>query len=109
MCVTIGSSQLDGVPHASLPIHHGEAFFDETLFALVTELIGTPLGNIESEECTEGWIGNTRTMELHDPSRETHQCQLEEITHPWPFSRLEDAFEAGYDGCAYCMAEEHHR
>jgi hypothetical protein len=26
-----------------------------------------------------------------------------------PFSTSEDAFAEGYDGCAYCMPQDHHR
>jgi hypothetical protein len=107
VAVTIESSQLPGVPHQSLPIHHGEAFFDETLFARVADILGTPLGDAAAEDCTSGWIGNVRTRELHDPSRETRQCQLDEIVNRWPFSLPEAAFEAGYDGCFYCMPEHH--
>jgi pimeloyl-ACP methyl ester carboxylesterase len=108
ICVTIESAQLPGVPHQTLPINHAEAFFDETLFARVTDTLGTPLGNTVAEECTSGWIGNVRTLELHDPSRQRRNCQLDEIVFRWPFSKPEDAFDAGYDGCAYCMPEHHH-
>jgi pimeloyl-ACP methyl ester carboxylesterase len=108
LCVTVDSARLPGVPHRSLPINHGEALFDETLFAEVADLLGTPLGNTFAEECTTGWIGNVRTRELHDPSRKTAQCQLDEIIHRWPFSLPDDAFDAGYDGCAYCMPQDHH-
>jgi pimeloyl-ACP methyl ester carboxylesterase len=109
IAVTVGSAQLPGVPHRSLPIHHGQAFFDEDLFAHVANILGTPLGNLNAEECMLGFIGNRRTRELHDPTRETRQCQLDEIIHRWPFSSSEDAFADGYDGCAYCMPQHHHR
>jgi pimeloyl-ACP methyl ester carboxylesterase len=108
ICVTLDSAQLQGVAHRSLPIHHGQAFFDEPLFAEVADLLGTPLGEIVTEECTSGYIGNTRTLELHDPSREHPNCQLDEIVFRWPFSLPEEALGSGYDGCAYCMPEEHH-
>jgi hypothetical protein len=39
-CVTIASSQLPGVPHQTLPIHHGEAFFDEPMFGAVATFSG---------------------------------------------------------------------
>ena len=89
-------------------MNHGEALFDETLFAEVTALLGTPLGDTIAETCVMGWVGNSRTLELHDLSRETSQCQLDEIVNRWPFSLPEEAFRAGYDGCAYCMPEDHH-
>lgn len=108
ICVTAVRSRLPGVPHQSLPMNHGEALFDETLFAEVTALLGTPLGDTIAETCVMGWVGNSRTLELHDLSRETSQCQLDEIVNRWPFSLPEEAFRAGYDGCAYCMPEEHH-
>ena len=108
IAVTIESARLPGVPHQSLPLNHGEALFDETLFAQVADILRTPLGNIAAEECTSGWIGNLRTRELHDPSRERPNCQLDEIVHRWPFSSPDEAFAAGYDGCAYCMPEHHH-
>jgi hypothetical protein len=108
LAVTVDSARLPGVPHQSLPINHAEAFFDETLFARVADILGTPLGSVPTERCTMGWIGNTRTFELHDASRETRQCQLDEIIHRWPFSQPTEAFNAGYDGCAYCMPEDHH-
>jgi pimeloyl-ACP methyl ester carboxylesterase len=109
IAVTVGSARLPGVPHRSLPIHHGQAFFDEDLFAHVANILGTPLGDLDADECVLGFIGNTRTRELHDPTRETRQCQLDEIIHRWPFTASEDAFAEGYDGCAYCMPEHHHR
>jgi pimeloyl-ACP methyl ester carboxylesterase len=108
IAVTIDSARLTEVPHATLPLNHSEALFDEALFARVADILGTPLGNTVAEECTSGWIGNLRTHELHDPSRERRNCQLDEIVFRWPFSKPEDAFEAGFDGCAYCMPEHHH-
>ena len=108
IAVTVASAQLPGVPHQTLPINHGEAFFDEPLFAEVTSILGTPLGAIAAEECRMGWVGNTRTLELHDLGNETRNCQMDEIIDRWPFERPQDAFDAGYDGCAYCMPEEHH-
>ena len=109
IAVTVNSARLPGVPHRSLPIHHGQAFFDDDLFAHVANILGTPLGSLEVEECMQGFIGNRRSRELHDPTRETRQCQLDEIIDRWPFSSLEAAFADGYDGCAYCMPEHHHR
>lgn len=108
IAVTIDSARLPGIPHQNLPINHAEAFFDEALFARVADILGTPLDNTVADECTSGWIGNTRTGELHDPSRERTNCQLDEIIYRWPFSTLDEAFNAGYDGCAYCMPEHHH-
>jgi pimeloyl-ACP methyl ester carboxylesterase len=108
VAVTIASAQLPGVPHRTLPIHHGEAFWDEPLFAEVADILGTPLGNTVADECQMGFVGNRRTLELHDLSRERRNCQIAEILAPWPFERPQDAFDEGYDGCAYCMPEEHH-
>lgn len=108
ICVTVESTKLHGVPHQSLPINHGEALFDEMLFAQVAGLLGTPLGGTVAEPCTMGWVGNSRTHELHEIARETSQCQLDEIVSPWPFSLPDEAFDVGYDGCAYCMPEDHH-
>ncbi|MGC5224195.1 esterase/lipase family protein [Micromonospora sp. DT81.3] len=108
ICVTVDSAQLPGVPNQVLPIHHGQAFFDEALFAHVAGILGTPLGNLDAELCLEGFIGNRRSRELHDPAHETPQCQLDEIMHRWPFSSVEEAFAEGYEGCAYCMPEHHH-
>jgi hypothetical protein len=72
-------------------------------------MLGTPLMNAGPVECVRGFVGNRRTLELHDPARTRRSCQLDEILEPWPFSRPEDAFEVGYDGCAHCMPEHHSR
>jgi len=109
ICVTIESAQLPGVPHQSLPINHAEAFFDETLFARVSDVLGTPLGGIAVDECTSGWIGNRRTRELHDISGARRNCQIDEIVDREPFRLPSDAFDAGYDGCYYCMRDQHRR
>jgi hypothetical protein len=73
----------------------------------VANILGTPLGNLDAEECMLGFIGNRRTREL--PIRETRQCQLDEIIHSLPFSSSEDAFAEGYNGRAHCMPQHHHR
>ena len=98
---------LPGAPHESLPINHAEALWDEVLFGLVAELLGTPLTGGKQVECVQGFIGNQRSLELHDPSRERRNCQLDEIVEPWPFKRVEEGLDAGYDGCAYCLPEHH--
>jgi hypothetical protein len=102
-------ARLPDAPHRSLPINHAEALWDEGLFAEVAALLGTPLNGDETVECVRGFVGNRRSREVHDPSRRRRNCQLDEIVEPWPFKRAEEAFDAGYDGCAYCMPEHHTR
>jgi len=102
-------ARLPGAPHESLPINHAEALWDEELFRRVADLLGTPLTGGEQVECVRGFIGNQRSLELHDPSRKRRNCQLDEIVEPWPFKRVEEALDAGYDGCAYCLPEHHTR
>jgi pimeloyl-ACP methyl ester carboxylesterase len=102
-------ARLPDAPHRSLPINHAEALWDEGLFAEVAALLGTPLNGDETVECVRGFVGNQRSREVHDPSRKRRNCQLDEIVEPWPFKRAEEAFDAGYDGCAYCMPEHHTR
>jgi pimeloyl-ACP methyl ester carboxylesterase len=100
-------ARLPGATHVSLPISHAEALWDEAPFAQVAELLGTPLTGSEMVECVRGFIANLRTRQLHDPLRKRRACQLDEILEPWPFTRAEDAFEQGFDGCAFCMPEHH--
>jgi pimeloyl-ACP methyl ester carboxylesterase len=107
--VTNDSARLPGVPHQSFPLNHAEALFDERLFAAVADILETPLDGVVRPECTVGFIGNTRTLEVHDPTRETRQCQLDEIVSRRPFKFLEDASAAGYDGCFYCLRQQHRR
>jgi hypothetical protein len=109
ICVALPNARLAGVPHRSLPINHGQALFDDDLFAHVGNLLGTPIRNIDVPTCNRGFIGNLRTRELHDLAHETRQCQVDEIIHRWPFDTFEAAFAKGCDGCAYCMPEHHHR
>jgi hypothetical protein len=85
------------------------ALWDEGLFAEVAELLGTPVNGDESVECVRGFIGNRRSREVHDPAQKRRNCQLDEIVEPWPFRRAEEAFDAGFDGCACCMSEHHTR
>jgi hypothetical protein len=61
------------------------------------------------EDPPQTLLGNPRTRELHDPSRSTGACQLEEIKEPRRFSRARDALDQGYDGCGFCMRDLHSR
>jgi hypothetical protein len=79
------------------------------LFAYVADLLGTPMVQSGPVECVCGFIGNRRTVELHDPSRSRRVCQLDEIVEPWPLDRVEGALAIGYDGCAFCIPEHHTR
>jgi pimeloyl-ACP methyl ester carboxylesterase len=102
-------ARLPNATHHSLSLNHAEALWDEDLFGRVADLLGTPLATAGPVECVQGFIGNRRSLELHDPSRTRRGCQLDEIVAPWPFRRAEEAFDAGYDGCAHCMPEHHTR
>ena len=90
-------------------MNHAEALWDEDLFAMVADLLGTPLTGGETVECVRGYIGNRQTRQFHDPSRTNRNCQLAEILEPWPFRRPEEALAAGYDGCGWCLPEHHTR
>ena len=49
---------------------------------------------------------NTNTTEVHDLGNEQVQCQIDEIIlagHAIPFDTLEQAHQAGYDNCPYCI------
>ncbi len=53
-------------------------------------------------------LGNTNKMEVHNLSKETTQCQIDEIVrarHAVVFSpdTLAQAHQEGYDNCAYCI------
>ncbi len=100
-------ARLPGAPHTSFPINHAEALWDEELFRRIAAMLGTPLVGDEVFECAQGFIGNTRTMQFHDPSRENTNCQLSEILAPTSFKSEEEALELGYDGCYWCLREFH--
>ena len=100
-------ARLPGAPHTTVPVNHAEALWDETLFGLVADLLGTPLTGNENFECSRGFIGNSNTLQVHDPMNENTNCQLDEIDSIVPFKRIEDALTNGYDGCFYCLSEHH--
>jgi hypothetical protein len=49
------------------------------------------------------YIGNLRSREVHDNSRRTAQCQIDEIRRSIWFRDLAEARRAGFDNCAYCL------
>jgi len=54
------------------------------------------------------FLGNLRTTEVHDLTRETTQCQIDEILragHAVGFrpDTLAQAHSERYDNCAYCI------
>lgn len=54
------------------------------------------------------FLGNTHTMEVHDLTRETATCQIDEIIqagHAVVFTpdTLAQAHAEGFDNCAYCL------
>lgn len=51
------------------------------------------------------YLGNSNTKEVHDLENEQTNCQIGEIKpeHRVWFETLEDAEEAGYDPCSYCL------
>ncbi|MFC1485904.1 hypothetical protein ACFL55_02635 [Candidatus Latescibacterota bacterium] len=57
----------------------------------------------------ERFLGNTKTMEVHDLDNEDdaeNGCQIDEIIfagHDTPFERWHEAHAAGYDNCAKCL------
>ncbi|HET6764927.1 MAG TPA: hypothetical protein VFH27_14685 [Longimicrobiaceae bacterium] len=62
-------------------------------------------GNMNGEQ----FIGNTHTKRVHDLDNEqtgANECQIDEIIkdgNDEPFTRLEDAYDAGYIDCRYCL------
>jgi pimeloyl-ACP methyl ester carboxylesterase len=107
IAVTVDSSALADSNHRNLPINHAEALFDERIFSIVAERLDTPLGSTEVIGCGMGFLGNSRTMELHSLEFQTRQCQIAEIVEPEFFDAPDSALESGYDGCFYCMRAEH--
>jgi pimeloyl-ACP methyl ester carboxylesterase len=108
VAVTVESSQLPGARHETLDFNHAEALFDERLFSKVADLLGTPLGATAAEGCAAGFLGNRRTKQLHSLDHTTRQCQIDEIVDRTFFDLAQVGFEAGYDGCYYCMRAFHH-
>ena len=53
------------------------------------------------------YLGNTNTMEVHDLTNQTVNCQINEIKfeHRKYFSpdTLAQAHSQGFDNCAYCI------
>ena len=54
------------------------------------------------------YIGNKRSLELHDLNNVQPQCSIHKIKtgRCKTFSKIEDALEQGYDYCAYCFNRE---
>lgn len=54
------------------------------------------------------YIGNKRSLELHDLNNIQPQCFIHKIKtgRRKNFSKIEDALEQGYDYCAYCFSRE---
>lgn len=61
-----------------------------------------------AEEKPTRYLGNSAKRELHDLSKITKRCQLDEIRpdHRVYFKTQKEATEAGYDYCAYCFGKE---
>jgi hypothetical protein len=54
----------------------------------------------------EKYLGDTKTNEVHDLTREKLQCRIDEIVfneHEKPFSTLDKAHVNGYKDCQYCI------
>jgi len=54
----------------------------------------------------EKFLGNTKTNEVHDLTREKLQCRIDEIVfneQEKPFSTLDKAHGNGYKDCQYCI------
>lgn len=49
------------------------------------------------------YLGNTRTMEIHDLRNRNTNCQIGEIKKKQDFDSLESAFDSGFDPCHYCI------
>jgi hypothetical protein len=63
---------------------------------------------VYSRPIAKRFLGNTSKKEVHDLSKETTQCQIDEIIrarHAVVFSpdTLAQAHPEGYDNCAYCI------
>ena len=59
-------------------------------------------GNMNGER----YCGNTSKTEVHDLDNENSNCQIDEIIaarHDKPFNSLNEAHNAGYDNCHYCL------
>lgn len=61
------------------------------------------------EDPAQHLVGNPGTHELHDLSRSTPACQVDEIKEPRRFFRVRDALDQDYDGCGHCLPEYHSR
>jgi pimeloyl-ACP methyl ester carboxylesterase len=108
IAVTVTSSRLEGADHRTLSMNHAEALFDERIFAAVADDLGTPLDSTVAIGCTEGFVGNRRTKQLHDFAGRTRQCQVDEIVSRAFFEDVQVALDEGYDGCFYCMRQFDH-
>ncbi len=108
IAVTINSSRLEGADDQTIALNHAEALFDERIFAAVAADLGTPLDSTVAIGCTEGFLGNRRTKQLHDFSGRTRQCQVDEIVSRQFFEDVQVALDQGYDGCFYCMRQFDH-
>lgn len=51
------------------------------------------------------FIGNTSSKEVHDSTNPMSNCQISEIkeANQSEFEHLEDAIDAGYSICFYCI------
>ncbi len=60
------------------------------------------------EEKPARYLGNSAKREVHDLSKTTKRCQLDEIRpdHRVYFKTQKEATEAGYDYCAYCFGKD---
>ena len=60
---------------------------------------------MEREKLPSGtrYLGNKNTTEVHDLNNEQTNCQISEIEDWITFSSLDEAHDAGYDNCAYCI------
>ncbi len=54
------------------------------------------------------FLGNTRTLELHDRENRSPNCQIDEIapSRRVYFDRFSDGIEAGHDPCRWCFGKE---
>ena len=102
VAVTVPNARLAGATNVTLPINHAEALWDEELFGLVADIIGTPLDGTAAIGCGVGIIANVGTRQFHDPSKENRNCQLNEIIDRRLFDTAAEAIAEGYDGCFWC-------
>jgi hypothetical protein len=54
----------------------------------------------------ERYLGNTNTLEVHDTSTESPNCQLDEISlshRVWYASLQAAKADRDYDNCAWCL------